>query len=109
MNRLPKSPALQLAANTSTSTRVTILTGLGAVVELELSLIGERVRRGFRNARPKGKRIGRPRVAVDASRIAALRAQGRSRSTIRRETGIAKGMAQQAFYNLPQVPVSMNP
>jgi hypothetical protein len=34
---------------------------------------------------------------VDASRIAALRAQGYSWGTIRRETGIAKGTAQRAL------------
>src|SRR5262249_956754 len=43
-------------------------TVLGAVAELERSLIAERVRAGIRNARAKGKRIGRPRVVVDASR-----------------------------------------
>lgn len=50
----------------------------GAVAELERSLIAERVRAGLRNARAKGKRLGRPRVDVDAGRIAALRAQGLS-------------------------------
>ena len=37
-----------------------ILTVLGAVAELERSLIAERVRAGLRNALAKGKRIGRP-------------------------------------------------
>ena len=75
---------------------------LGAVAELERSLIAERVRAGIRNARAKGKRLGRPRVAVDASRIAALRVQGHSWGTICRETGIGKGTAQRAFYGLPK-------
>jgi DNA invertase Pin-like site-specific DNA recombinase len=35
-------------------------TVLGAVAELERSLIVERVRAGMRNARAKGARIGRP-------------------------------------------------
>jgi len=35
-------------------------------------------------------------------RIAVLRAQGHSWGTIHRETGIAKGTAQRAFYGLPQ-------
>lgn len=46
--------------------------------ELERSLIVERVKAGLRNARAKGKRLGRPRVAVDARRIAILRAEGHS-------------------------------
>ena len=68
----------------------------------EVGLIAERVRAGIRNARAKGKTLGRPRVAVDGARIAALRAQGHSWGTIHRETGIAKGTAQRAFYSLPQ-------
>ena len=80
-----------------------ILTVLGAVAELERSPIAERVRAGIRNARAKGKRLGRPRVAVDVSRIAALRSKGQSWSAIHRETGIAKGTAQRAFYCLLQI------
>jgi hypothetical protein len=38
-----------------------IFTVLGAVAELEPSLICERVRAGLRNAKAKGKRLGRPR------------------------------------------------
>jgi len=37
-----------------------VFTVLGAVAGLERSLIVERVRAGMRNARAKGKRIGRP-------------------------------------------------
>jgi putative DNA-invertase from lambdoid prophage Rac len=37
-----------------------VFTVLGAVAELERSLIIERVRAGMRNARAKGRRIGRP-------------------------------------------------
>jgi hypothetical protein len=48
-----------------------VFTVLGAVAELERSLIVERVKAGLRNARAKGKRLGRPRVVVDATRIAA--------------------------------------
>jgi DNA invertase Pin-like site-specific DNA recombinase len=62
--------------DTSTPTGKMVFTVLGAVAELERSLIAERVRAGIRNARTKGKRIGRPRVTVDAARIAALRGRG---------------------------------
>lgn len=53
-----------------------VFTVLGAVAELERSLIVERVKAGLRNARAKGKRLGRPRKTLDTKRIAALRAQG---------------------------------
>jgi DNA invertase Pin-like site-specific DNA recombinase len=86
--------------DTSTPTGKMVFTVLGAVAELERSLIGERVRAGIRNAKAKGKRLGRPRIAVDAPRIATLRSQGRSWSVICQETGIGKGTAQRAFYGL---------
>jgi DNA invertase Pin-like site-specific DNA recombinase len=46
--------------DTSTATGKMVFTVLGAVAELERSLIVERVRAGMRNARARGKRIGRP-------------------------------------------------
>jgi len=57
------------------------------VAELERSLIAERVRAGLRNARAKGKRLGRPRVAVDVARIGRLRTQGRSVREIASQLG----------------------
>ena len=64
--------------DTSTPTGKMVFTVLGAVAELERSLIVERVKAGLRNARAKGKTLGRPRAVVDARQIATLRAQGRS-------------------------------
>jgi DNA invertase Pin-like site-specific DNA recombinase len=51
---------------------------IGAMAEFERALIQERVRAGLRNARAKGKRIGRPRQEVDSAKVLALRAQGLS-------------------------------
>jgi DNA invertase Pin-like site-specific DNA recombinase len=62
--------------DTSTPTGKMVFTVLGAVAELERSLIVERVKAGLRNARAKGKRLGRPKRVVDASAIATLRGQG---------------------------------
>jgi DNA invertase Pin-like site-specific DNA recombinase len=76
---------------------------IGAMAEFERALIQERVRAGIRNARAKGKRLGRPRVIVDASRIASLRAQGRSWAQIVAETGASKGTAQRALVGLPKI------
>jgi DNA invertase Pin-like site-specific DNA recombinase len=73
---------------------------IGAMAEFERALIQERVRAGLRNARAKGKRLGRPRVVVDASRIKSLRSQGRSWSEIVAEVGIGKGTAQRALVGL---------
>jgi DNA invertase Pin-like site-specific DNA recombinase len=62
---------------------------LSAFAEFERDCIRERVRSGLRNARAKGKRLGRPRVGVDADRIAALRAQGRSWRAVARELRVS--------------------
>jgi len=62
--------------DTTTPAGRMVFTVLGAVAELERSLIAERVRAGLRNARAKGRRLGRPRVTVDAERVVSLRAHG---------------------------------
>ena len=51
---------------------------IGAMAEFERALIQERVKAGLRNARAKGKHLGRPRAIVDSARIAALRTDGAS-------------------------------
>lgn len=95
--------SLSESLDTSTPAGKMVFTVLAAVAELERSLIAERVRAGLRNARAKGKRLGRPRVAVDAARITSLRAQGWSWREIVAETGISKGSAQRAFCGLPKI------
>jgi DNA invertase Pin-like site-specific DNA recombinase len=82
--------------DTTTPTGKMIFTVLEAVAELERSLIVERVRAGLRNARAKGKTLGRPRKIVDATKIAALRAQGRSWRDIAREVGTNTASARRA-------------
>jgi DNA invertase Pin-like site-specific DNA recombinase len=74
--------------DTTTPTGKMIFTVLGAVAELERSLIVERVRAGLRNARAKGKTLGRPRKIVDPGKITALRAQGLSLRAIASELGV---------------------
>ena len=78
---------------------------IGAMAEFERALIQERVKAGIRNARAKGKRIGRPRVAVDAARIARLRAQGLSWPKIAAELGLSVGTVYQASRSLSRIPV----
>src|ERR1039457_6074341 len=80
--------SLSEQVDTTTPTGKMIFTVLGAVAELERSLIVERVRAGLRNARAKGKTLGRPRVVVDTARITALRAQGLSLRAIASELGV---------------------
>jgi len=88
--------SLTEGVDTSTPAGKMTFTVLGAVAELERCLIVERVKAGLRNARAKGKRLGRPRKLVDASRIAALRAQGLSWRAIGREMGLPAGTVYDA-------------
>ena len=85
--------------DTSTPAGKMVFTVLGAVAELERSLIVERVRAGLRNARAKGKRLGRPRVAVDVARIARLHAQGRSIREIAEELGYSRSLVHKTLAN----------
>jgi DNA invertase Pin-like site-specific DNA recombinase len=85
--------------DTSTPAGKMVFTVLGAVAELERSLIVERVRAGLRNARAKGKRLGRPRVLVDAARIAHLHAQGRSIREIADELGYSRSLVHKSLTN----------
>jgi len=77
--------------DTSTPAGKMVFTVLGAVAELERSLIVERVKAGLRNARAKGKRLGRPRKILDTKRIATLRAQGVGWKRIAAGMGVGVG------------------
>src|ERR1700689_1975860 len=78
--------------DTTTPTGKMIFTVLGAVAELERSLIVDRVRAGLRNARAKGKTLGRPLKIVDAAKIGFLRSQGRSVREIAEELGYSRSL-----------------
>jgi DNA invertase Pin-like site-specific DNA recombinase len=82
--------------DTSTPAGKMVFTVLGAVAELERSLIVERVKAGLRNARAKGKQLGRPRVSLDARKIAVLRAQGLSWAKIAEQLGVGEGTVYRA-------------
>jgi DNA invertase Pin-like site-specific DNA recombinase len=90
--------------DTTTPTGKMVFTVLGAVAELERSLIAERVRAGLRNARAKGKTLGRPRVVVDAAQIARLRASGASWPSIARQLGVSVGTVYQVARSLSKIP-----
>jgi DNA invertase Pin-like site-specific DNA recombinase len=75
---------------------------IGVMAELERSLIVERVRAGLRNAKAKGKKLGRPRVFVDESKIEQLRASGASWRTIANQLGIGVGTAHRKRSGVPK-------
>jgi DNA invertase Pin-like site-specific DNA recombinase len=88
--------SLTEGVDTSTPAGRMIFTVLGAVAELERSLIRERVKAGLRNAKAKGKHVGRPRVSLDRPEIARLRAQGLSWVKIAEKLGVGEGTVRRA-------------
>ncbi len=64
---------------------------IGAMAEFERSLIQERVRAGLRNAKLKGRTLGRPRRIVDGDQMVRLREQGASFREIARAVGASPG------------------
>jgi DNA invertase Pin-like site-specific DNA recombinase len=83
--------------DTTTPTGKMIFTVLGAVAELERSLIVERVRAGLRNARAKGKTLGRPRISMDSARISRRQADGASLRQIAGELGVSASLVHKTI------------
>jgi DNA invertase Pin-like site-specific DNA recombinase len=82
--------------DTSTPNGRLIFGIFASIAEFERELIRDRVRSGLRNARAKGKRLGRPRVVVSRSRIDVLRKDGRSWANIAEELGVGEGTVRRA-------------
>lgn len=78
------------AIDTSTPAGKMVFTVLGAVAELERSIIRERVIAGQNAARKRGVKFGRPVVAIDSVQVSRLRSSGMSWRAIAAHTGIAK-------------------
>jgi DNA invertase Pin-like site-specific DNA recombinase len=67
-----------------------IFTIISAVAQLEREIIAERIKAGLRKARSNGKRLGRPRVSVNAEQVKRLRCQGLSLREIGRRVGVSR-------------------
>jgi DNA invertase Pin-like site-specific DNA recombinase len=63
---------------------------VGAIAELERSLIVERVKSGMRRARLEGRQIGRARLDVDRQQIVLDRRGGQSLTTVAKKHGISR-------------------
>jgi DNA invertase Pin-like site-specific DNA recombinase len=82
--------SLNESIDTSTPMGKMIFTVIGAVAELERSLIRERVLMGLERARRQGKRLGRPQKLIDREQVATLRARGFSLRQIALELNVGK-------------------
>lgn len=86
--------------DTSTPNGRLIFGIFASIAEFERELIRDRVRSGMRSAKARGRKIGRPRTAVNACEIDRLRSQGASWTTVCAKTGLSAGTAKRAFYSL---------
>jgi DNA invertase Pin-like site-specific DNA recombinase len=95
----------QEALDTSTPIGKAMFTIIGAMAELERNVIRDRVRAGVRNAKAKGKALGRKRVVFDRSRVVELRDGGPTVREIAATLGIGRGTVAR-FLALAQNPIS---
>jgi DNA invertase Pin-like site-specific DNA recombinase len=70
---------------------------IASMAEFERDLIRERVRAGIRNARAKGRRVGRKPIVLDAARLADLRSKGKSIRDIARELGCSRSLVHKTL------------
>lgn len=77
--------------DTSSPLGQALFTIVSAVAQLERDLIRERVSAGLRNARAKGKTLGRPTVVASCEQIIALRSKGQSLREIAAKLGVGYG------------------
>jgi DNA invertase Pin-like site-specific DNA recombinase len=69
---------------------LTIIGAIGAISELERSLIVERVKAGMRRAKLEGRRIGRAPMDIDRERVVADRRAGMSLTQVAKKHRISR-------------------
>jgi DNA invertase Pin-like site-specific DNA recombinase len=83
--------SLHEGVDTSTPNGRLVFGIFASIAEFERELIRDRVRSGIAAARAAGTTLRRPRVVVDAVRIASLRSQGLSWANIAERLGVGEG------------------
>jgi DNA invertase Pin-like site-specific DNA recombinase len=79
---------------------------IAAMGEFERELIRERVRAGLRNAKAKGRTLGRPGIDVDASKVTEMRGRGMSMRQIATELGCSAAYVHKTLVNLQSIRVA---
>jgi len=91
--------SLSESVDTSTPMGKMVFVVLGAVAELERSLIHERVVMGLRRAKAQGIKLGRPRASIDLQKLRDLHGAGLSHRQIATQIGISHASVGRALRN----------
>jgi DNA invertase Pin-like site-specific DNA recombinase len=83
--------SLHEGVDTSTPNGRLVFGIFASIAEFEQELIRDRVKSGIAAARSKGRTRGRPRITVEAARIAALCSQRLSWAKIGEQLGLGEG------------------
>src|SRR5277367_2745272 len=97
--------SLHEGVDTSTPNGRLVFGIFASIAEFERELIRDRVESGIAAARSKGKTLGRPRIVVDAARIAALRSQGLSWAKIGEQLGVGEGTIRRTASASAKIPL----
>jgi DNA invertase Pin-like site-specific DNA recombinase len=100
---------LHEGVDTSTPNGRLVFGIFASIAEFERELIRDRVKSGIATAKSRGRKLGRPRVNVEAARIPALRASGLSWPKIAAELGVSVGTVYQAAHKLSKIPPNKPP
>jgi DNA invertase Pin-like site-specific DNA recombinase len=92
--------SLHEGVDTSTPNGRLVFGIFASIAEYERELIRGRVRSGLAAARLRGKRLGRPRLAIDAAKATSLRAKGHSLRAIAAELGCSHALVNKTLSNL---------
>jgi DNA invertase Pin-like site-specific DNA recombinase len=94
--------------DTSSPLGKAIFTIISAIGELERNIIVERVKAGLRNAKAKGKRLGRrPKIDERLLRtVSGMRGKGMSIRGISSELGVSKSLVHKSIKIVRQNPLS---
>lgn len=94
--------------DTSSPLGKAVFTIVSAIAELEKNIIVERVKAGLRNAKAKGKRLGR-RPLIDARllrTVSDMRGRGMSIRGISNELGVSKSLVHKSIKIVGQNPLN---